>query len=224
MQLSYIKELAVTAAHGEAITDLFLTIPSYATQQQRRAYKDAAEIAGLNVVGMISEAGGVGLNFAMTRKFDSGKEYHMILDSGAGKTTATILGFSQVEVPIESALALSVKKGKKPFKTRYENVTQIDVIAFESEAYLGGINIDERLRGLLVDDFVAKLGVKNGITKEGVLGNKRAMRKFWKEAGRVKHILSANSDSASNVSFSQSAPTSDYILIQNLSADRISRR
>jgi hypoxia up-regulated 1 len=185
-QFAYVKLVAEDTAK-EAITDLYVTVPSYFSQPQRRAIKDAAEIAGLHVVGMISEGAAVGLNFAMTRSFPQ-KEYHLIYDSGAMKTTATILSFETRpdELP---PLKTKTKVPRVP-----NNSTYVDVVAFDSQSALGGVNLDYALRELMIADFEAGKGKDLDIRNDP-----RAMRRLWKEAGRAKSVLSANQMTTVNV-------------------------
>lgn len=191
-QLAYVKGLASSAAN-EDVKDLFMTVPSYFTQAQRRSLKDAAEVAGLTLTGVISEAGAVGLNYAMTRNFPV-KEYHMIYDSGAMKTTATVLSFETKEIPIESALLSG--KAKKLGKPKMANTTIVEVIAFDSEQALGGAFLDERLREVLIEEFLAQ----KGNSAEDIRQDPRALRKLWREASKVKQILSANNEASASVS------------------------
>ncbi|KAJ9120183.1 hypothetical protein QFC22_003082 [Naganishia vaughanmartiniae] len=190
-QLAYVKGLA-SAAANEDVKDLFMTVPSYFTQAQRRALKDAAEVAGLSLTGIISEAGAVGLNYAMTRNFPT-KEYHMIYDSGALKTTATILSFETKELPIESPLLKG--KSKKTFKPKMTNTTIVEVIAFDSEQELGGAILDERLREVLIEEFLAQ----DGNSAEDIRHDSRALRKLWREASKLKQVLSANNEASASV-------------------------
>lgn len=194
-QLAYVKGLA-SAAANEDVKDLFMTVPSYFTQAQRRALKDAAEVAGLSLTGIISEAGAVGLNYAMTRNFPT-KEYHMIYDSGAIKTTATILSFETKELPIESPLLTG--KSKKTFKPKMTNTTIVEVVAFDSEQELGGAILDERLREVLIEEFLAQ----DGNSGEDIRHDARALRKLWREASKLKQILSANNEASASVSRSR---------------------
>lgn len=191
-QLAYVKGLASSAAN-EDVKDLFMTVPSYFTQAQRRSLKDAAEVAGLTLTGVISEAGAVGLNYAMTRNFPL-KEYHMIYDSGAMKTTATILSFETKEIPIDSPLLSG--KAKKLGKLKMANTTIVEVIAFDSEQALGGAFLDERLRDVLIEEFLAQ----KGNSAEDIRHDPRALRKLWREASKVKQILSANNEASASVS------------------------
>lgn len=54
---------------------------------------------------------------------------------------------------------------------------------------LGGMEFQLRLRDLLAQHFNAQKKTKNDVTKDA-----RSMQKLFKEAGRVKQVLSANVD------------------------------
>ena len=60
---------------------------------------------------------------------------------------------------------------------------------FRFDRTLGGLEFQLRLRDYLAEQFNS---VKR--TKKDVTGNARAMQKLFKEAGRVKQVLSANTD------------------------------
>lgn len=212
-QLAYVKGLASAEAR-EDVKDLFMTVPSYFTQAQRRSLKDAAEVAGLQLTGIISEAGAVGLNYAMTRSFPV-KEYHMIYDSGAIKTTATILSFETKEVPIESPLLPG--KSKKLMKPKLVNTTIVEVIAFDSEQDLGGAFLDERLRDVLVEEFLAQ----DGNSVEDIRNDPRALRKLWSQASKVKQVLSANNEASASVSGSRRRSTRQKLTGRSLQVESL---
>ena len=192
-QISYFRSLAASLTSPgqtmETVNQAVVTVPAWWNQYQRKAYKDALELQGLTCLAMIGEGTGVALNYAMTRSFPeidpaSGpgdKEYHVIYDSGAMTTTATVVAFYQTS-------ELPTPKSKTPVTT-----THIEVIGTAYEP-VGGILLDLTLQETLLADFVQKTG------KEGIREDPRAMAKVIREATRVKHILSANQESNINVS------------------------
>lgn len=91
-------------------------------------------------------------------------EYHVIFDAGASSIRATVAQFSTTG-----------------------DATQINVAGVGYDRTVGGTELDRRLRELLIEAFSAK-------HKQDIRGNARGMARLWKEAGRVKAILSANSD------------------------------
>ncbi|KAH9894057.1 hypothetical protein C8Q73DRAFT_790649 [Cubamyces lactineus] len=60
------------------------------------------------------------------------------------------------------------------------------------DRYTGGTELDRRLRDLMLNDFQKRY-------KRDISTDKCAMAKLWKEAGRVKAILSANSDAMATI-------------------------
>ncbi|KAJ3771266.1 Hsp70 protein-domain-containing protein [Lentinula raphanica] len=169
MQLAYVKGLAESVA-GEKVYDVILTVPAYFSQFERDAVADAIEIAGLRTLALINDGSAVAVNYAMTRTFPT-PEYHIIYDAGASSIRATLVSFSTDS------------------KT---STTQITVHGVGYDRGVGGTELDRRMREILADQFVAKHG-------KDIRKDKRGMAKLWKEAGRVKSILSANTEAMSNV-------------------------
>lgn len=174
MQFAYVKQLA-EASIGEKVQDVVVTVPPYFSQFERDAVVDSIEIAGLRTLSLINDGTAVAINYAMTKTFNESPEYYIIYDAGASSIRATVVAFSTANDP----------KTKQPS-------TQITVAGIGYNRKVGGTDADYRLREILVDRFIAKH--KKDIRKE-----KKAMAKLWKEAGRVKTILSANNEAFANV-------------------------
>ncbi|KAI6118149.1 heat shock protein 70 family [Pisolithus sp. B1] len=174
MQLSYVKKLAEDVA-GELVQDVVVTVPPYYTQFERDAVADAIEIAGLRTLALINDGSAVAINYAMTRTFSSTPEYHVIYDAGASSIRATVVSFASAADP----------------KTKAQ-YTQISVLGVGSDRSTGGTELDRRLREILIEAFISK-------HKRDIRRDKRGMAKLWKEAGRIKTILSANSDATATV-------------------------
>lgn len=172
MQFSYIKGLAEDLA-GEKVTDVIVTVPPFYSQFERDAVADAIEISGLRTLALIHDGTAIAVNYAMTRSFPE-PEYHVIYDAGASSTRATVVKFT------------SDGKTKNA-------ATQIQVMGVGYDRVVGGTELDRRLRDILVEEF-------NGKHKRDIRSDPRGMAKLWKEAGRVKAILSANTEAASTVS------------------------
>nr|ODN95058.1 hypoxia up-regulated 1 [Cryptococcus depauperatus CBS 7855] len=186
-QLSYFRHLAESiqppGQRKEPIYQVVVTVPGWWDHAQRRAYRDALELQGMSCLAMISEGVGVALNYAMTRTFptlDSAtgqgeKEFHIVYDSGALATTATVLAFYQTS-------NYPTPKSKTAI-----NTTHIEVLGTGWEQ-AGGVLLDTVLQQILLEDFIKKSG------KEGARNDKKTLAKLAKEASRVKHILSANQE------------------------------
>ena len=192
MQFAYVKELAESLSAGssstdskETVRDVVLAVPAYFTQFERDAIVDALEIAGLRLVALVNDGTAVALNYAMTRSFPE-REYHVVYDAGASGVRATVVAFSSSTPDDKST------KSKAKDATTGKESTQITVAGVGFDRSAGGLELDRRLRDMLAADFAAK-------HKRDIHSDKRGMTKLWKEAGRIKAILSANSEVMSTV-------------------------
>ncbi|CZR66057.1 related to stress protein ORP150 [Phialocephala subalpina] len=187
MELQSIQKNAeALAGKGSIIKDLVITIPPFFSAEEKRAVELAAELAGLRVLELISDGLAVGVNYATSRTFPSinegGKpEYHMVFDMGAGSTKATILKFQ----------GRTVKDVGKYTKI----IQEVAVMGSGWDRTLGG----DALNAIIVDDMIAKFvaspAAKSvGPTVEAVQAHGRAAAKLWKEAERLRHVLSANTN------------------------------
>lgn len=189
MELANIKRNAeLMAGKGTPVNDAVITIPTFYTADEKRAIVHAAYYAGFNVLGLISDGLAVGLDYAKTRTFpDVTKgetpEYHLVYDMGAGSTTASVLRFQS--------------KSVKDYGKHNKTVQEVIVQGVGYDRTLGG----DALNHVILDDFVAQLLAKSdvqsrGITEADIRSNGRAMARFWKEAERVRQVLSANSETS----------------------------
>ena len=114
--------------------------------------------------------------------FNEDPQYHLIYDMGAGSTTATVVSFSTRTV-----------KQDKTNKT----ITEITTHGTGFDRSLGGDLMNSRLANFLIDAFrSSKSGAK---AKGDITASGRAYARLFKEASRVKHILSANTDTTASV-------------------------
>lgn len=172
MQFSYVKQLAESLG-GEKVHDVVVTVPPYYSQYERDAVVDAIEIAGLRTLALINDGSAVAINFAMTRTFTAA-EHHMIYDAGAASTVATVVAFTPIDSKKDTA------------------GTHITVKGVGYDRKVGGIELDRRMRKILVEMF-------NNKSRKDIREDKKGMAKMWKEARRVKEILSANTEAMSTV-------------------------
>ncbi|KAI0633042.1 actin-like ATPase domain-containing protein [Trametes polyzona] len=177
MQFAYVRDLAESTA-GEKVYDVIVTVPPYYTQFERDAVVDAIEIAGLRTLALINDGAAVAVNYAMTRSFPE-PEYHVIYDAGASSIRATVVQFTSVSSDPKS-------------KSKSKDATQITMHGIGYDRYTGGAELDRRLRDLMLNDFQKRY-------KRDISSDKRAMAKLWKEAGRVKAILSANTEAMATI-------------------------
>jgi len=176
------------AGSGSSVRSVVITVPPFFTIEEKRAVELAAELVGLKVLSMISDGLAVGLNYATSRTFptisDGEKpEQHMVFDMGAGSAKATIMKFQ----------GRAVKDVGKFNKT----VQEIQVMGSGWDRTLGG----DYLNYLIVDDMLAKFvespaAKKVGVAVQDVQAHGRAMAKLVKDAAKVRHVLSANTETS----------------------------
>lgn len=154
---------------NEKVTDVIIAVPPYFSQFERDAIVDSIEIAGLKTLALINDGTAVAVNYAMTRTFPR-PEYHIIYDAGASGIRATVASFTTTTDPKTSVAG-----------------THINVAGIGYDRTVGGTELDRRMRQILLDAF------KTGDVDE------RVMAKLWKEAQRVKAILSANTETTSHL-------------------------
>jgi len=127
MILTKMKEIAETYL-GEPVTDAVVTVPAYFGDVQRQATKDAAVIAGLNVLRIINEPTAAAIAYGMDNKATQEKNV-LIFDCGGGTHDCTML---------------SIEDGV------------FEVKATAGDSHLGGEDFDERLVKHFCTEFKRK--------------------------------------------------------------------
>jgi molecular chaperone DnaK len=119
---------------GEAVTDAVVTVPAYFNDAERQATKEAGEIAGLNVLRIITEPTAAALAYGL----DKGKEDELILvfDLGGGTFDVSLL-----------------EVGKD------DDFSTIQVRSTSGDNRLGGDDWDQRVVDYLIKRFKDSTGV-----------------------------------------------------------------
>lgn len=162
------------------ITDCVLTIPSFATQSERQALLDAAELGGFKVLGLIDENTASALNFGMDKTFEEPQIY-LFYNLGGSSLQVSVVKFHHYEVP-ESKYSKKMKK-----------IGSIEVLGKGWDATLGGLAYDNRLVDYMADHFNREWRHARGHQKD-IRDVPRAMTKIRLQANKVKHVLSANQE------------------------------
>jgi len=162
------------------ITDCVLTVPSFATQSERQALLDAAEVGGFKVLGLIDENTASALNFGMDKTFEEQKIY-LFYNLGGSSLQVSVIKFHHYEVP-ESKYSKKMKK-----------VGSIEVLGKGWDATLGGLAYDNRLVEYMADHFNREWRHARGHQKN-IRDVPRAMTKIQLQANKVKQVLSANQE------------------------------
>ncbi|MFA6215260.1 MAG: molecular chaperone DnaK [Patescibacteria group bacterium] len=114
---------------GEKITEAIITVPAYFNDSQRRATKDAGEIAGLNVKLIINEPTAAALAYGFEKK--KGQKI-AVYDLGGGTFDISILDISQDTVEVKST---------------------------NGDTHLGGDDFDQRLIEWVIAEFKKDQGI-----------------------------------------------------------------
>ncbi|CAG8645954.1 5299_t:CDS:2, partial [Funneliformis mosseae] len=183
MQFAHAKEQAEATAQ-EAIKDVVITVPPYYNQFERQAVLDAADLAGLHVLTLINDVTAVGLNYAISRftSFTEEPQYHVFYDMGAGSTKASLISFKTSNV--------------KDVGRFNKTIINLEVLSVGYDRTLGGQEFDIRLQRYFAEEFDKKF---SGKLKSSIFTSERSMTKLYKEANRVKQILSANTDAIASI-------------------------
>lgn len=85
-----LKRLVADAGQvlGEPVKDVVITVPAYFDDAQRKATKDAGEIAGLNVLSVINEPTAAAVSFGVEHSLDGTV---LVYDLGGGTFDVTLL-------------------------------------------------------------------------------------------------------------------------------------
>jgi hypoxia up-regulated 1 len=190
MELKNVRENAkALAGKGYDVQDVVFTVPAFYTVDERRALEVAARLAGLKVLSVVSDGLAVGLNYATGRTFpdvskDGKPEMNLVFDMGAGSLSATVLKFQGRTV--------------KDVGRRNKTVQEVQVMGTGWDKTLGG----DALNSLIVDDMVATFvelpaAKSASFTADKVKTHGRTAAKLFKEAERVRQMLSANKETTS---------------------------
>jgi molecular chaperone DnaK len=115
---------------GEKVEKAVITVPAYFNDSQRKATKDAGQIAGLEVMRIINEPTAAALAYGLDKKKD---QKIAVFDFGGGTFDISIL-----EVWEEGALK---------------------AISTNGDTHLGGDDIDQRVQDWLVGEFKKESGI-----------------------------------------------------------------
>ena len=114
---------------GEKVTDAVITVPAYFNDAQRKATKDAGEIAGLKVLRVLPEPTAAALAYGLDKKKN---EKICVFDLGGGTFDVSVLDV-----------------GEGVF----------EVLSINGDTHLGGDDFDEELINFLAEEFRKKEGI-----------------------------------------------------------------
>ena len=126
-----LEDLKKTAEEylGEKVTEAVITVPAYFNDAQRKATKDAGEIAGLNVLRVLPEPTAAALAYGLDKKKN---EKILVFDLGGGTFDVSVLDV-----------------GDGVF----------EVLSINGDTHLGGDDLDQVLINYLADEFKRVEGI-----------------------------------------------------------------
>ena len=173
LKLAYIRDLVEYSLNGEKVSDILLTVLSFYTQHERDAIINTIEIAGMKTLALAHDGSAHQLDHDSNLHWQARALHHLRCRSILHPRFHRIVLVRRCQEQERWHLYASAGLG------------------FEWK--VGGNELDRRLREILIRDF----GKKH---RTEVRNDKRVLAKLWKEAKRVRTILSANTDSSTSVS------------------------
>ena len=119
----------VEAKLGEKITEAIITVPAYFNDAQRKATKDAGQIAGLDVKRIINEPTAAALAYGFNTKKD---EKIVVYDFGGGTFDVSVLEVSNDVIEVKST---------------------------DGDSHMGGRDIDQKIISWIASEFKKQSGV-----------------------------------------------------------------
>lgn len=156
------------------IDEVVISVPRYFSESARIALTDAAELAGMKVVALVDDGLAVALDYAQKRNdfVENEKEYHLIFDSGAGATKASLVSITNINKTLN---------------------VELEKYAFSDK--LNGELFTDSVRALILKQF----SEKTGLSMVDVYSDTRAMYRLWQASEKAKLILSANTETTVNI-------------------------
>jgi heat shock protein 4 len=90
--------------HGIGHNDIVLSVPTYYTEQERKAILDAGKIAGINIVKLVNETSAIAMSYGIFRKaeLDATPKNVAFIDIGHGSTSVFVAAFTKEKAQILS--------------------------------------------------------------------------------------------------------------------------
>jgi molecular chaperone DnaK len=116
---------------GEKVTQAVITVPAYFNDAQRKATKDAGEIAGLQVLRVLPEPTAAALAYGLNNKKKN--EKILVFDLGGGTFDVSVLDITDDGV--------------------------FEVVSIAGDTHLGGDDFDEELINYVAEEFRKQEGI-----------------------------------------------------------------
>ena len=157
---------------GEKIEEAVITVPAYFDDSQRKATRDAGEIAGFKVKRIINEPTAAALAYGFNKKKD---EKIVVYDFGGGTLDVSVLDIIGGGVAVDEEQSIQVK-------------------ATDGDSHLGGDDIDQKIIRWIATEFKKESGID--VTKDSL-----ALQRLKEAAEKTKHELSETREAEINIPF-----------------------
>ena len=155
-----VKEAGDT--YGE-IKDVVVTVPAYFDINGKKATKEAAELAGLNLLGIIAEPTAASLCYELTPDDNCTKDI-MVYDLGGGTFDVSLVRITDNKMTDEKASLIEIYGFEEETSDNNEGRT-VNVICSDGDTRLGGDDLDIELFKL-VEAKVRNMGFSGDILVE----------------------------------------------------------
>ena len=157
---------------GEKIEEAVITVPAYFDDSQRKATRDAGEIAGFKVKRIINEPTAAALAYGFNKKKD---EKIVVYDFGGGTLDVSVLDIIGGGAAVDEEQSIQVK-------------------ATDGDSHLGGDDIDQKIIRWIAAEFKKESGID--VTKDPL-----ALQRLKEAAEKTKHELSETREAEINIPF-----------------------
>jgi len=160
---------------GKKISKLVISVPANFNDAQRLCTKNAAKLAGIEVLRIINEPSAAALAYGIGEKKNETKSDEekkiLVFDLGGGTFDVTIL---------------RINVGKEQ---------NFEILSTNGNKFLGGEDFDN----ILVDYFLEKFCKNMKESKEKIKNDKKAIRKLKIACENIKRVLSNNMESTLSI-------------------------
>jgi molecular chaperone DnaK (HSP70) len=137
---------------GRKVTDAVITVPAYFGLLEKDATRQAGEIAGLNVIGIVPEPVAAALHYGVAGSADG--TTFLVYDLGGGTFDISLIKMTQ---------------------------DSVEVLAVGGDHRLGGADWDEKLFDYIVEQTIAECGDESLRDDEGMLQELRTLAEKTKK-------------------------------------------
>ena len=149
---------------GKNVKKLVITVPANFNDAQRNCTKQAAKLAGIEVLRIINEPTAAALAYGLEENIDQTNKNILVFDLGGGTFDVTILRINRSEE------------------------TNFEILSTNGDKFLGGEDFDNKLVEYVLDIFCEK----SKESKDTIKKNKKIIKKLKIHCEVIKRTLSSN--------------------------------